>query len=50
MVTKRLSYINLDEGEFLYDTSTRKIYTFVAPYICIGHLNKHFEIVFKKDN
>jgi hypothetical protein len=49
MVTKQLSYIYLDEGEFLYDQVSRKIYTFIAPHRCIGHLSKSFEIVFKKE-
>lgn len=38
--TVKVSYVFLDEGEFLYDASTCKLYTPKAPYRCVGELCK----------
>jgi hypothetical protein len=45
----RLTYIFLDEGEFLYDSSTKKVYTFTAPHKLVGKIDDSFALVPKDD-
>jgi hypothetical protein len=45
MVFKKLKYIFIDEGEYLYDCITRKTYTLTSPHRCIGVIDKEFKLV-----
>lgn len=45
MLNKRLVYIYLDEGEFLYDQNTYEVYTFKAPHKLVGRINTNFELI-----
>ena len=45
MVNKRLVYIYLEEGEFLYDPDTYKVYTFLPPHKLVGHITTRFELI-----
>lgn len=40
MVKKILKYIYLDNGEYLYDESTQKVYTFSRPSKFVGFLQQ----------
>lgn len=42
MVQKKLKYIFIDEGEYLYDSVTNKAYTYTAPHKFVGIINKEY--------
>lgn len=49
-ITKKLVYIFIDEGEFLYDQSTQKIYTYIYPHKFVGTIDpERFAVVYKND-
>lgn len=39
MSKKVLTYIYLEEGEYLYDSATRRVYTKCAPHKWIGNID-----------
>ncbi len=45
-MTKKLVYIYIDEGEYLYDQLTQKIYTFIAPHKFVGNIDpESFKVI-----
>ena len=45
MVFKKLKYIFIEEGEYLYDTQTQKAYTYASPHKFVGVINKEYVLV-----
>lgn len=44
---KKLTYVYLDEGEFLYDSLTRRLYTVNSPHICKGYICEELKVHLK---
>lgn len=40
MPVKRLNYIFLDQGEFLFDKASGKVYSFKAPHTLVGFIDQ----------
>ena len=46
MTVRKLVYIFIDEGEFLYDQVTNKVYSYTAPHTLVGKIDsKEFTII-----
>jgi len=41
----KLIYIFLEDGEFLYDADTHKVYTFTAPHKLVGEIDNDFNLI-----
>jgi hypothetical protein len=47
MSLKKLIYIYIEEGEFLYDQLTSKVYTFTSPHSLVGYIDKDYNLIKK---
>lgn len=48
MSLKKLVYIYIEEGEFLYDQVTFKAYNFNFPHTFVGHIDRDYKLVLKQ--
>jgi hypothetical protein len=46
---KKLNFVFLDEGRFLYDPITKRVYSFCAPHTFVGVIGEEFKLVSNKD-
>jgi hypothetical protein len=45
LILKKLKYIYIDEGEYLYDSVTNKAYSYTAPHKLVGVINKDYVLI-----
>lgn len=48
LMKRKLNFVFLDEGRFLYDPITKRVYSFCAPHTFVGVIGEEFKLVSSK--